>query len=129
MRRCRPAWLHIAAALLTIGLSRPARAGKNDVVLVPTLVARATDAGIVWERPSGGEPSNLSSWARYVDGLLGEGVQDLGLTLDVSHRLEPEAVASESDLARHSLDSWVVSPRLRSTSSGKLELKILALPP
>src|SRR5688500_12145683 len=104
-----------AAAAATWYAARPAAASPEDVVLLPT--------ALVTQRPSDTEPTlrvvepedgrALVAWTRQIDFTLGEAVQDLGLTLDVSGRTTVSVGdLSEDNLIARASESWVVSPRL-----------------
>ncbi len=117
-------------ALLTAA-SATALAGQDDVILLPTVtpVVEAGAAGQKLERPEGSDPTGVGRWARQLDRILGESVQDLGLTMDVSERpsVKPDEL-SEDELVKRAADSWVVSPRL-SYEDGHVRLRLLAVAP
>ena len=110
---------------------RPAGASPEDVVLLPT--------ALVTQRPSDTEPTlrvvepedgrALVAWTKQIDFTLGEAVQDLGLTLDVSGRTTVSVGdLTEDNLIARASESWVVSPRLE-IDAGKVRLRIIAVAP
>lgn len=107
-----------------------AKAGPEDVVLFPTVAAVQTPGGArKLERPKATNATGLGRWTRRLDVILGEAVQDQGLTIDVSER--PSVGArdlSEDALVKRAKDSWVVSPRL-SYQDGQLRVRLLAVAP
>lgn len=106
-----------------------AQAGQDDVVLLPTVAPVRTTAGRTkLERPQTAT-GGLGRWARQLDVILGEAVQDLGLTMDVSERPSAQpATLTEDALVKRAKDTWVVSPRL-SYEDGHLRLRLLAVAP
>lgn len=122
------AWL--LGALLT-AVPSAALAGQEDVVLLPTMtpVPAANGTAPKLERPQRTGPAGLGRWARQLDVILGESVQDLGLTMDVSERPSVSAGSlTEDALVKRAKDSWVVSPRL-AYEDGHLRLRLLAVAP
>ena len=108
-----------------------ASASPDDAVLLPTVVAvrEAPGAPETLRRPEPQDGRELVRWARRLDASLGEAVQDLGLTLDVSER--PTASASELSedaLVERARESWVVSPRLE-LDGNRLRLRIVTVAP
>ncbi len=108
----------------------PALAGADDVVLLPTVVP----VGVNQEKPELGRPeaedeSPLAQWARRLDAIITEAVQDLGLTLDVSERtVTSQRTLSEDALIERAAESWVISPRLEANGD-RLRVRIIAIPP
>lgn len=115
--------------LLAFVASATARAGQDDVALLPTLTPAVDTPGAppVLRRPERTDPRALVRWARQLDVILGESVQDLGLKLDVSSRTE-RVDPEEPALVERAHDQWVVSPRL-SLDGGVIHLRILAVAP
>jgi hypothetical protein len=117
---------------LTVWLwSLPAGAGPNDVELLPTVVpVPGSDcARPRWRRPEADDDQRILARARAVDLILSESVQDLGFTLDVSHRrAQGRMDVSARALGARAHDLWVISPRLR-TQDGSVELTLVAVPP
>lgn len=108
-----------------------ARAGPEDVVLLPTVVpARDTPEGPVTLRPPDDRDSRrILQFAHQLDETLGEAVQDLGLTLDVSERPGTSSRdLSEPGLVEHAKKEWVVSPRIVLEGSD-VRVRIVAVPP
>jgi hypothetical protein len=80
-------------------------------------------------RPDAEDDSPLAQWARRLDSIITEAVQDLGLTLDVSNRITVGArTLSEDALIERATESWVISPRLEA-SGDRLRVRIVAVPP
>lgn len=125
---CLAAWL--LGALCTLA-PRPAHAGPEDVVLLPTVVpARNSPEGpVVLRRPDERDSRRVVQFARQLDVIMGQAVQDLGLTLDVSERpgTTPHDL-SEPGLVEHAKSSWVVSPRL-VMEGNEIRVRIVAVPP
>lgn len=117
-------------ALLT-AVPAYALAGQDDVVLLPTVtpVAVTGGTGTKLERPEASGPTGLGRWAHRLDMILGESVQDLGLTMDVSGRpTVSQSDLTEDALVKRAAHSWVVSPRL-SYQDGRVRVRILAVAP
>jgi hypothetical protein len=122
------AWL--LGALCTLAPTL-AHAGPEDVVLLPTVVpARDTPEGPVRLRPPDERDSRRTlQFAHELDQILGEAVQDLGLTLDVSERPGTSTRdLSEPGLIEHAKTAWVVSPRIVLEDSD-VRVRIVAVPP
>ncbi len=119
------------AGALTLAVSGTALAGNDDVVLLPTVMPIQTSPTEPPElrRPDPSAPGSLSRWSRRLDAVLHEAAQDLGLTLDVSERLDVSPSALREDaLVERATDRWVVSPRLEF-DGGKVRIRILAVAP
>jgi len=117
------AWVGLAADV--------ARAGQDDVVLLPTLItARETpQSPPVLRLPESNDGRDVLRWARRLDMTLREAVQDLGLTLDVSERPStrvPEV--SDDALVERASQTWVISPRIEA-ETGHLRLRIVGVAP
>ncbi len=114
--------------MLIAAASAVARAGPDDVTLLPTVTPVATPgAAPELQRPDRSQGRALVRWARQLDVILGESAQDLGLKLDVSSRGERLETDEEALVAR-AKDSWVVSPRL-SLEGGVIHLRLVAVAP
>jgi hypothetical protein len=86
-------------------------------------------APVTLARPATGDERPLARWARHLDGILSEAVQDLGLKLDVSERASEQGLPQNDDeLVERAAESWVISPRL-SVEDGKLRVRIVAVAP
>jgi hypothetical protein len=110
----------------SVGLGAP-----HEVDLLPTVtpVAGADCAHPAWRRPDGEDDAKLFARARKLDAILGEAVQDLGFTLEVSRqRAKGRIDVGELALVGRAAEIWVVSPRLRR-SGGELELRLVAVAP
>ncbi len=118
----------VAAA---VAFPTPAWAGQEDVLLLPTVTPMATAADRLPEltRPDPASEDSVARWARRLDGVLHEAVQDLGLTLDVSERLDvaPRSL-TEDALVERARESWVVSPRMEF-EGGRVRIRLLAVAP
>lgn len=108
-----------------------AQAGPEDVQLLPTVTPMATAADRLPEltRPDPTSDDSVARWARRLDGVLREAAQDLGLTLDVSERLDvgPRSL-TEDALVERASESWIVSPRMEF-EQGRVRIRLLAVPP
>jgi len=113
----------VLAAFATALLARAgtALAGPNEAVLLPTAIPERSELGL---HPESSE--QLTKFARQVDAVLSEAVQDLGLTLTVSDR--SRALPSDDALIERARDSWLVSPRVSLEGSG-VRLSIVAIAP
>jgi hypothetical protein len=123
----------LAAALIAAGaaLADVARAGPEDVVLLPTVTAarEAPGSSMILRLPESADGRDVLRWTRRLDMTLREAVQDLGLTLDVSER--PSARTpdlNEDALVERARESWVISPRLEPIE-GKMRLRIVGVAP
>jgi len=118
------------AALALLTLATNALAGQDDVRLLPTLVPEPAPPGapVTLARPPTGDERPLARWARHLDGILIEAVQDLGLKLDVSERPSEQGQPRDDELVERAAESWVISPRL-SVEDGKLRFRIVAVAP
>ncbi|MBK7579075.1 MAG: hypothetical protein IPI67_02615 [Myxococcales bacterium] len=120
-----------ALGLVLASWSAPALADQEDVVLLPTVIPVAQSPNELPElrRPDAEDASALARWARQLDAIVTEAVQDLGLRLDVSSRSTQSAsVMSEDALVTRAATSWVISPRL-SLDGDRLRLHIIAVAP
>jgi hypothetical protein len=120
-----------AAAAATWYSARPVSASPEDVVLLPTALftQRASEAEPTLRVVEPEDGRALVAWTRQIDYTLGEAVQDLGLTLDVSGRTTVSVGdLSEDNLIARASESWVVSPRLE-IHAGKARLRIIAVAP
>lgn len=100
-------------------------------MLLPTALftQRASDAEPTLRVVEPEDGRALVAWTRQIDFTLGEAVQDLGLTLDVSGRTTVSVGdLSEDNLIARASESWVVSPRLE-VHAGKARLRIIAVAP
>lgn len=115
----------------------PADAGAAEaqaaapVVLLPT-VTPAGD-GLVPRplRRPGPADAPLADRAQELDQILGEGVQDFGLTLDLSDRTGGmPAAPRDADLVARAAKgpAWVISPRVEAVGADLL-VRIVAVPP
>jgi hypothetical protein len=107
-----------------------AQAGQDDVVLLPTVVPIGAPEEVPeLRRPEPEDETPLAQWARKLDAIITEAVQDLGLQLDVSNRitLGPRTL-SEDALIERAADAWVISPRLEA-SGDRLRVRIVAVAP
>ena len=116
---------------MSVALADIARAGQEDVVLLPTVTAARETPGspMILRLPESTDGRDVLRWARRLDMTLREAVQDLGLTLDVSER--PNARApdlAEDAIVERAQKSWVISPRLEPFE-GKIRLRIVAVAP
>jgi hypothetical protein len=130
-RRGAPALIAALSFTALTGLSRLASAGQDDVVLMPTVVPVATTPSELPElrRPDPEDQSALARWARQLDAIVTEAVQDLGLQLDVSVRsAADERSLSEDALVTRATESWVISPRLE-LAGNRLRVRIVAVAP
>jgi hypothetical protein len=103
----------------------------NEVDLLPTVTPDfgSDCAHPAWKRPDGDDDAKLFGRARKLDAILGEAVQDLGFTLEVSRRRDKGRIdVGEAALLGRAAEVWVVSPRLRR-SGGRLELRLVAVAP
>ncbi len=108
-----------------------AAAGPDDVVLLPTVVPAPAPPGQFAEltQPEPGDETALSKWARELDAVLHEAAQDLGLSLDVSERLQANArELTEDALVARAAERWVVSPRLE-VSGRRFRVRLVAVAP
>lgn len=107
-----------------------AHAGQDDVVLLPTVVPLGAPEEIPeLKRPEPEDETPLAQWARRLDGIITEAVQDLGLQLDVSNRIAISArTLSEDALIERAADAWVISPRLEAAGD-RLRVRIVAVAP
>ena len=94
--------------------------------MLPTLIPIVREGALDLEEP--GRESRLAPWARYLDRVLGEAVQDLGLTLDVSERSRITDDIDDEALVERAAERWVISPRLER-AGGQLKLRLLAVAP
>jgi len=114
-----------------VALADVARAGPEDVVLLPTATAarEAPGSPMILRLPEPADGRDVLRLTRRLDMTLREAVQDLGLTLDVSER--PSARApdlTEEALVERARESWVISPRLE-VIEGKIRLRIVGVAP
>jgi hypothetical protein len=114
-----------------VALANVARAGPEDVVLLPTVTAARETPGspMILRLPEPADGRDVLRWTRRLDMTLREAVQDLGLTLDVSER--PSARTpdlTEDALVERAQQSWVISPRLEVVE-GKIRLRIVGVAP
>ncbi|MCA9593456.1 MAG: hypothetical protein KC776_09105 [Myxococcales bacterium] len=119
----------VGASLLAS--AEQARAGQDDVVLLPTvtLIQSSPAEPPELRRPDPSAPGSLSRWTRRLDAVLHEAAQDLGLTLDVSERLDVSPGSLKEDaLVERAADRWVVSPRL-TFDGGKVRIRLVAVAP
>lgn len=108
-----------------------AGAEQDEVVLLPTVIPIASSPTELPElrRPDAEDASALARWARQLDAIVTEAVQDLGLRLDVSERAAPSPrTLTEDALVARAESSWVISPRL-ALEGDKLRLHIVAVAP
>ncbi len=112
-----------SAALLLYAV--PAAAESDEVIVLPT----------TWTAPSTGgrvrrlEPDERIERAqRDLDLVLGEAVQDLGLTIDVSHRPRSTGPRSETELVVRASDSWVLSPEI-ALDRGEVDIRLAVVAP
>src|SRR5690606_7830387 len=99
---------------------------EDSAVLLPTLIPIVREGALDLEEP--GRESRLAPGARYLDRVLGEAVQDLGLTLDVSERSRITDDIDDEALVERAAERWVISPRLER-AGGQLKLRLLAVAP
>ena len=119
----RVAGLLAAVAMLTATV--PAAANDHEVIALPTAVVSPTLPGRL-RRPEVDE--RLERARRQLDLVLGEAIQDLGLTLDVSQRPKGEGPRSEAELVARATDTWVLSPEI-ALDRGEIDLKLTAVAP
>jgi hypothetical protein len=130
-RRVAKNGVALAALGFALCQAATARAGQDDVVLMPTVIPVASSRKELPElrRPEPEDQSAVARWARQLDSIITEAVQDLGLTLDVSNRATaPDRLASDDDLVQSAQGSWVISPRLE-LEGDHLRLRIVAVAP
>lgn len=131
MARARPAFRTLALCLSLAGWVGTARAEQDDVVLLPTVIPVVSSPTELPElrRPDAEDASALARWARQLDAIVTEAIQDLGLRLDVSDRTTPTPrTLTEDALVARAESSWVISPRL-ALDGDKLRLHIVAVAP
>lgn len=117
--------------LMACLVARHATAGPDDVVLLPTAipVSMSPTEHPELQRPAAEDESALARWARQLDAIVTEAVQDLGLKLDVSARAHADARSlSEEGLVARAEGSWVISPRLEAEGD-RLRIRIVAVAP
>lgn len=107
-------------------------ASENDMLILPTVVASDSDCESLKKNVLPPDPS-IVLMAKHVDALLGDSVQDLDLSLEISPTAratdeEAKASASEESLVSMAVTRWVVSPRLIVKGS-HVELRLLAVAP
>jgi hypothetical protein len=117
----------VALAALYLSCATAARAGSEDVILLPTALETrpAPEAPLALHLPDPKDGRALNAWTRQIDLTLSEAVQDLGLTLDVSGRASNVDLAEDA-LVQRAQEAWVVSPRLE-IDAGRVRLRILAV--
>lgn len=121
--------LVLLAPLAALFAPCSAWAAERSVVLLPTVTASAA-APDEWHRPSEGDPPSVARWARSLDGVISEAAQDLGLSLDVFGRRDPNAKdLSEEGLIARAKDAWVISPRLMYIDERTVRLEFDAVAP
>jgi hypothetical protein len=131
MARARHALKAAVMGLALASWAASAGADQDEVVLLPTVIPVAASPNTLPElrRPDAEDASTLARWARQLDAIVTEAVQDLGLRLDVSDRSAPNArTLSEDALVARAAASWVISPRL-AFDGDKLRLHIVAVAP
>ncbi|MCC6668830.1 MAG: hypothetical protein IT375_34100 [Polyangiaceae bacterium] len=131
MARARHALGSVALGLALATWAGSAGADQDEVVLLPTVIPVAASPNQLPElrRPDAEDASTLARWARQLDAVVTEAVQDLGLRLDVSDRAAPSARTLTDDaLVARAASSWVISPRL-ALEGDKLRLHIIAVAP
>lgn len=132
MTRRRQRGVLASLGLAALGLSSsPSWAGQDDVVLVPTVIPIAQSPTELPElkRPEAEDDSALARWARQLDAILTEAVQDLGLQIDVSARARDSRHSLDEDaLVTRAEESWVISPRLE-LAGDRLRVRIMAVAP
>lgn len=131
MAGARSALRKAALGMLLAAWPGSALAGQDDVVLLPTVIPVAASPSELPElrRPDPEDASALARWARQLDAIVTEAVQDLGLRLDVSDRSTPPPRALTDDaLVQRAATSWIISPRL-ALEGDKLRLHIVAVAP
>lgn len=104
------------AVLVALTLTGAAHAGPNDVVALP--------AATTEEEPP---DASLEPLLPRLDQLVGEAVQDLGLTLALEPRGARE-LPSDEELVQRALDSWVVRPTLQREGRD-LRVRIVVIRP
>jgi hypothetical protein len=115
--------MRVGVAALLVATS--AAAGPDEVVVLPTALATPPPPS----RPRRPEPDErLERARRELDLVLGEAVQDLGLTLDVSHRPKGEGPRGEAELVARASDTWVISPEI-ALDRGEVDLKLAVVAP
>lgn len=119
-----------AAALALTFSTGAAWAGPDDAVLLPSVVPTVDAAGVPgFRRPDARLERALGYWATQLDVVLGEAVQDLGLTLDVSEgRTRGSTNLSEPELVERAKESWIISPRIEGLGD-QLRIRIVAVAP
>jgi hypothetical protein len=110
-RRSLRAALALSACLALGTAQAAARPGARDVTLFPTAVAG---------------DATLEARADELDAILREGVQDLGLDLDIDAL--PHETATESRLLAHARSGWAFAPSL-ARQNGLLVLRIVGVAP
>jgi hypothetical protein len=101
--------------------SGPLLAAPSEAILLPTAVPEKGELPL---QPENAE--QLARFARQVDAILSEAVQDLGLTLTVSGR--SRMLPTDDALIERAHDSWLISPRV-SLEGGGVRLRIVAVAP
>ncbi len=112
--------------------SSRAVASENDMLILPTVVATEGDCVSPKRNVLPPDPS-IVLMAKHVDTLLGDSVQDLDLSLEISPTAraaddEAKPPASDESLVSMAATRWVVSPRMMVQGS-HVELRLVAVAP
>ena len=116
-----------------VSWSSQALASENDMLILPTVVAPEGDCESPKKSVLPPDPS-IVRMAKHVDALLGDSVQDLDLSLEISPIARAPDEATKPPSSEESLVSlaaatrWVVSPRLIVRGS-HVELRLVAVAP
>ena len=106
-----------------------APATEQQAIVLPTVTPLvACDGCPPLHRPDAETEREIATWARQLDGILAEAVQDLGLTLDVSKRATSDEPTDDAMLIEQATDRWVFSPRI-APSGRSLMVRLVAIAP
>ena len=115
----------LVAAVAVLCAAAVAAASEHDVIVLPTAVVSPAPPGRL-RRPDLDE--RLERARRQLDLVLGEAIQDLGLTLDLSQRPKGEGPRGEAELVARATNTWVLSPEI-ALDRGEIDLKLTAVAP
>ena len=100
-------------------------AADTEVIVLPTALATSAPPSRL-RRPEPDE--RLERARRELDLVLGEAVQDLGLTLDVSSRPKGDGPRGETELVVRASRAWVLSPEI-ALDRGEVDVKLAVVAP